>query len=178
MKKLITAVCLLLLLTQCKKADNPVPNGSSIALFAVRQDGTGYHLLGGKVMPLPTGSTAGNTIPLKSTFVYGGDENSFTLTYLPTGDTVFSGAIIWVGTGAIWYPKLDSPAAFFKAAAPASMPDTNHIQLIHKTSYDESTFPADIKSVWAQLSNLYVVSEYMKRHAKVALMQYPYLPPA
>ena len=111
---------------------------------------------------------------ISSTFYPPGDFGSVQLFYSELNEMLFDGTIIWMGTGQISYPSIDTASSFSTTNNSIHIPNTN---LFEKVMYDQNAYYPDTISysgIWNAISNLEIVEEYRNSNpnGKVNLFLY------
>ncbi|OYQ47455.1 hypothetical protein CHU92_01025 [Flavobacterium cyanobacteriorum] len=103
------------------------------------------------------------------------DFGDITLYYQETGQPLFMGSIIWMGTGFMAFPCfIDAPEQFNKGSVPLQMPA---ISTFEKVMYDEfAIYPDQInyQAIWNSIDDLQLVRNYRQSNpgAKINLFLY------
>lgn len=167
-------LCLLVGFMACSKdeADNnsnaTVPSKSEIALLKIDKDT--YDFLGGRTYEFPVSILPGDSVPLLKTYQAPADYGSLTIHYRTEAFPIFSGTIIWIGTGSVSIPdSIFEPDSFSQTPESAAIPDTSQFQVIHKFIWNEVP---DYAQIWAAIDHLEIVHEYLEGGKKVSLFEY------
>lgn len=176
MKPLLLILTGALLLGSCKKNNdsNPTasPYGAKLALLKVDYQTGKFE--GGKIITYPSGSYVPDSIPIQQLYKPAGDFGNITLKYLPTGDTVFFGSIIWSGTGEMLVPKqLDAPNKFDRIQLDVLPPDSTKVKYYGSEINTPFAAGQNFASIWKSIAGLSVTANAIGvGHAKVGLFLY------
>jgi hypothetical protein len=100
------------------------------------------------------------------------DFGDITFEYTATGDTLFYGTIIWLGTGGIGYPREFTPAGEFESAADPPE-DPASIEYFNITpQMDDEIFKARADSAWQEVRDLDIVGEFAKGQYRAGIYLY------
>jgi hypothetical protein len=166
MKNIAILVSILLLFGCSKDNDSKQPNG----ILLLKVDYMTSVFEGGKELSISTKISSSDTIPISVDYRPPGDFGSIALYYQPTNDMIFSGTIIWVGTGQISYPsEFDSPDKFSKLGYNIEQPDITRYQTIY---YSLSNQPIEYTNIWNAISNLEIVNDYLSGGKRIGLFLY------
>lgn len=116
-----------------------------------------------------------NEFGISSEYVSPGDFGSIELFHLQTSEKIFSGSIVWNGSGEIEYPEAFTNAdKFDKVDMVVDMPDAN---LFQKIMYDEFAYYPDIieyQEIWNSIHDLALVKRYRDENggSKIHLLLY------
>jgi len=176
MKPLLLVLTSALLLGSCKKNNDSSPTASPYGgkLAMLKVDYQTGKFEGGKIFTYPAGSYVSDSIPIQELHKSAGDFGNITLKYLPTGDTVFFGTIIWMGKGAMAVPQtLDGVNKFAPVQLDVLPPDSTKVKYYGSANgipfYDGQNFA----SIWKSIAGLNVTADAIGvGHAKVGLFLY------
>ncbi len=164
MKYLFPALTLLLLYA-CSKDDHPGPI-HSILLLQVDYMTCAFE--GGKEIPVASIHES-DSLPIEVAYQSPGDFGGISLYYQPTEEMIFSGTIVWMGTGQISYPLNFEPADVFRSSdADGEQPDQERFQII----FFQARPPIEYNKIWAAIDGLDKVREYMVSGYKIGLFLY------
>lgn len=136
-------------------------------ILILRVDCNTYKFEGGfeKFISKPIPNT--DSIPIEVVYKSPSDIGHITLYYKPSGDLLFDGPIIWAGRGSLNVPTtFDHPDTYFKTTNEPAKPDDSRFQKIF------SIAPFDYSKIWKSISNLSIVTEYLKSNKKIGLLLY------
>lgn len=113
-----------------------------------------------------------DTLPVTIRYNPPGDFGDITFEYSATGDTLFHGTIIWMGTGGMEYPREFIPADEFE-----SLPDTPPAPLSIEyfniaPAFEEETFKQQATLAWNRVRNLDIVNEFAQGEYRVGIYLY------
>lgn len=166
MRKIVVfAFAFLMIACSKDKKDERIETINTILLLRV--DYMTYKFEGGTEQTISKGLTNSDTIPISVDYKSPGDFGNISLYYQPTNDLIFDGSIIWMGTGVIAYPKsFTTPDNYPTISTNSAQPDNSRFQ---KVFYSGSI---DYSKIWSSVSNLSIVSEYLKSNKKIGLFLY------
>lgn len=158
MKKTILFLFLVTLVLGCKNDDDtsvlPVNENKVLVL---KVDFETNILEEGKELIFETEKDFGIT----TEYMPPGDFGSIALLYEDTEEKIFSGTIIWSGTGAISYPEnFIASSDFEKEDMPLEMPD---ITVFQNVIYDEHIYYPDViayQEIWDAIDSIKLLKEY------------------
>jgi hypothetical protein len=137
-----------------------------LGIFIVDYTDTTFE--GGDVQKL-TPCISNDSLPLRMEYVEPSDFGSVTFRYTLTSEIVFTGGIVWMGTGRITKPDpLVPPDSFPVADDSVSLPSA--IKYYYQGSL---TSMPDIDCAWNKIHRLKVVTDLMDRKCHVGLYLYP-----
>lgn len=116
-----------------------------------------------------------DTFTISSQYNPPGDFGDVSLYYEETGQPLFMGSIIWMGTGNMVFPCfMNMPDEFVSLVTPVPMPATDQFE---KVMYDEFAFypdPINYAAIWDAIDDLQQVQAYRQSNpnAKVNLFLY------
>jgi hypothetical protein len=167
MKKIIFLSVVILLLTACSDG---IEKGTKILMLKV--DYMTSEFEGGHEQLISTKKSGNaNEIPISVDYVSPGDFGNIALYYQPSKELIFDGSIIWMGCGEITYPRsFNDPDYYEKMNEKVKQPDT--FQYINYEPESFGTDSSDYSKIWEAVSDLAIVSEYMKSNKKVGLFLY------
>jgi hypothetical protein len=111
-------------------------------------------------------------LPFSIRFNSPGDFGDITFHYTETGDTLFHGTIVWLGTGRIEFPASFTPAGEFEAAG---VPPGDPLSIEYfniSPQLDEETFKAQATLAWNRVKDLDIVGEFAKGEYRVGIYLY------
>ncbi len=123
---------------------------------------------GGTEINLSTNTEVSDSIPMSILYNPPGDFGDITLKYLPTGDSLFAGTIIWMGQGDRQFPAALAQASTFATGTSAPIPAHTQFQPIltdHNQTYPYAT-------IWSAIQNLSIIQSYLAVGKKVAVYHY------
>jgi hypothetical protein len=110
-----------------------------------------------------------DSLPLQMEYVSPGDFGRVDFKYNVTGEVVFGGTIIWMGTGRIEIPDtLFSPGSFAVESDTVSLAAT-----VKRYHHESLTSTLEIDYAWKKIYNLNIVHDLMVRKSRVGLYLYP-----
>jgi hypothetical protein len=115
-----------------------------------------------------------DSLPFSISYHPPGDFGDITFSYTETGDTLFSGTIVWMGMGSITYPRDYHPVDRFgrlDTAAPA--PVSVEYFLVDEPIIERSVFESKADSAWAALRDLDIVWDFSSDEYRVGIYLYP-----
>lgn len=130
---------------------------------------------GGTELTIKKGLTYFDSLPIRVDYDSPSDFGNVTLFYDPTNDTLFDGSLVWMGTGAMTYPKyLKTPGNFDFEYAYPDLPESSRFQRIRvNENYDISDYyVSDIPKVWQAIDHYEIVNTYLKSGKKIGLFLY------
>jgi hypothetical protein len=167
----ICAICLVSLAFSCSK--KPVGsvgkgNNQSQKMLLLKVDFLKRNFEGGKELNFNSIITSGDSLPLKKLYESPSDFGNITFLYRTTNDTVFSGDIVWMGTGRLIYPRaFDTSSTFKKLKTMIEKPVDSRFQELHRVFYqNKDTIP------WTAINNLEIVQTYLQYNKKVGYFIY------
>jgi len=162
---LLLGLIVIVFFTSCKKY-----NEDKCKVILLKVDYMTYTFEGGHEQTLSGKLTSADTIPITIDFDPPGDFGNISLYYNPTGELIFDGSIVWMGTGKIKYPKTFRDShKYIRLNDSISLPDTSKIQNIDTYIHG---IQLDYPRIWDSIDDLLVVSEYLKSHKKIYLFLY------
>lgn len=165
-KKALLLIGFLVLLGCSNASDNK--NASKVVLLRV--DFMTSVFEGGKELVFSVDRNNLDTIPILVDYKPPGDFGNITLYYQPSGEMIFDGGIIWMGTGQINYPENFRPPDEFELMETAiELPDASKFQIVFDNLDNQSI---DYASIWNAISNLKIVDDYLKENKKIGLFLY------
>jgi hypothetical protein len=168
MKKLLVLILAVSVFQACKKKDETAPGKGNLVMLKV--DYLTHKFEGGKVFDLP--AVNDDTIPVHVIYQSPGDFGNITLLFGPANDTIFDGAIIWMGSGEMRYPVMQPANAFSFGGASVAPPAHGDIKYINKLMQQNVNTPADADDIWAAIKKLTITKDFMDGHAKAGLFLY------
>ena len=151
--------------TSCEKKEE-----DTCRIILLKVDYMSYTFEGGHEQTLSEKLTSVDTIPISIDFKPPGDFGNISLYYNPTGELIFDGSIVWMGTGKIKYPKtFRDPYKYIRLNDSINLPDTSKIQNIDKYIHG---IQLDYPRIWDSIDDLLVISEYLKSHKKIFFFLY------
>jgi hypothetical protein len=176
MKKNLLLILSIGLLLSCSDDDN---NGTGTQdttreLLFLKVNFTSNAFEGGKLYQFEN-IEMGNTIPFEEIVESPDDHGRYTLKYIPTGDVVFDGEVVWMG-GHVEQEvpsQFDAPESYILLNSAATT-NLDEAQYFMPTVYDgmvEGT-PVDVTAAWNAVSNLEIVHDYISEGAKVGVVLY------
>ncbi|PZF74391.1 hypothetical protein [Taibaiella soli] len=175
MKPLLLIAACGLLLGSCKKSSDTKPASSDGAkLVMLKVDYQTGKFEGGKIFTYPAGSYVADSIPIQEIVKPAGDFGNVTLKYIPTGDTVFFGTVIWMGGGQRILPQqLDSSNKFAPFQLSVLKPDSTKVKYFGGANRIEFDPSQNFASIWYSIAGLSVTANAIGvDHAKVGLFLY------
>jgi len=158
--KALTILVLALLFTGCTKDDN-------CKILLLRIDYMTNTFEGGHEQILSKGIADSDSIPIIVDYDPPGDFGNIKLSYEPTGETIFNGSIIWMGTGKISYPEsFLNPQKYSTISNPIDLPDISKLHNLYMSNQ------LDYSSIWESINDLKIVSEYLKSEKGITLFLY------
>jgi hypothetical protein len=165
--RLFLIISPLIILASCSK-DSAIERGeTNNTILLMKVNFRSYKFEGASEETIIKGLAKTDTLPIKVVYKSPNDFGYLTLYYQPTGDLIFDGSIIWMGTGKISYPtSFQNASSFPLNKFSMTMPDSSRFQTIFESG--------DIKyeKIWNAISNLSIVSEYMKSNKKIGVFLY------
>lgn len=144
----------------------PALEDSSAYLGVFIVDYTDSTFEGGALLKLPRNRGC-DDLPLYMNYVPPLDFGSVTFFYGETNDTVFSGTIIWMGTGRITFPRQILPPDFF----PAGDRDVPLPMGVKRFSHDPVT-ALDFDFALSRIQRLKIVDSLIRQGSHVGLYLY------
>lgn len=136
-------------------------------ILILRVDCNTYKFEGGfeKLISKPIPNT--DSIPIEVVYKSPSDIGHITLYYKPSGDLLFDGPIIWAGSGKLNVPTtFDLPETYYKTTTEPAKPDDSKFQKIFSMNNPDYT------KIWKSISNLSIVTEYLRSNKKIGLLLY------
>ena len=158
------------LLISCEKNNEPETENTTNKVVLLKVDFLTNVFEGGKELNF----SLSPNFTISSTYQAPGDFGSVQLFYSELNEMLFDGTIIWMGTGQITYPTIDTSSSFTTTSNSIQIPDTT---LFENVMYDQYAYYPDTISysnIWNSISNLEVVEEYRNSNpnGKVNLFLY------
>ena len=121
----------------------------------------------------PCGGCGTDSLPLLVEIETPSDFGSVVFRYAPTGDTVFAGTVIWLGSGEILYPTAFVPADSMKfhADSVAQPEDPDRYEFF--VELQEETVIAKSDSAWQAISSVDLVHTFAESDFRVGFHLYP-----
>lgn len=149
-----------LLACKDKEPDKLDPTVSKKVLL-LQVDYSTYKFNSGKEFSYFIDNSLGNDLPVDLDTFLLDQTKRITLLYGSGKDTVFDGTQVTMGTGKRIYPNnMDNHIFYFEMDSHLERPDTTNFQVIYN-DYNPVEIPYD--SIWYNISNLQVVSDYRMR---------------
>lgn len=165
MKKAFLLIAVLVLFA-CSKQDDI--NAGNMLLLQI--DFMTYDFEGGAELMVTVDNESLDTIPILVDYKSPGDFGNITLFYQPSGEMIFDGSIIWMGTGQIKYPEhFEALNKFSTMETTIEQPDPSEFQIVFYNLYNQ---PIDYVSIWGSINNLEIVSDYLKSNKNIGLFLY------
>ena len=171
MKTFILFLVSLILISCEKQTSNGggVPlNSSGHKLMLLKVDYMTHVFEAGKELSLKAHSYTGDSLPVIEEYQAPADFGNLRFLYTFTGDTLFDGSIVWMGTGHIKFPRDFAPASSFSLLQDTLVrPDNSRFQNLLASHFSFSTdFP------WSAINKLKVVQDYLASGNKIAYFLY------
>jgi len=165
--RLFLIISPLIILASCSK-DSAIERGETTnTILLMKVNFSSYIFEGGSEEIITKGLTKTDTLPISVVYKSPNDFGNLSLFYQPTGDLIFDGSIIWMGTGKISYPtSFQNASSFPLNKFSITKPDSSMFQTI----FDNGDIEYD--KIWNAISNLSIVSEYMKSNKKIGVFLY------
>lgn len=146
----------------------PIPRTETVnTILFLKIDYLTYKFEGGSEKFISKAIPNTDTIPIEVVYKDPCDIGHITLYYKPSGDLLFDGSIFWAGCGGLYVPTtFDHPDTYFKTTTESAKPDDSRFQKIF------SIAPFDYSKIWKSISNLSIVTEYLKSNKKIGLLLY------
>ena len=175
MKKILFALALSVTIFGCKKAPQPTPyyTGNNNFMEVLRVSYVGHTFTGGKELVFSTANPTGDSIPVTTVYNTPSDFGDITMTHTPSGDSMFAGTIVWMGTGVMSYPHLAAASTYPAHSGTIACPDSSAFQIVGPFSKADLE-PIDYTAIWSAVNRLDVTAYMMQKHCKIGL--YPYKP--
>lgn len=135
--------------------ENEDPSGNNVVLLKVDFQNNTFE--GGKMLSFE--GAEGFTI--SSVYHEPGDFGDITLKYDEVDETIFSGTIVWAGTGQMTYPDaLTAPEGFPTVQAGVPMPGLEDFALVEYSEFSYYPEVIDYDAIWASIDNLQIVKDF------------------
>ena len=109
------------------------------------------------------------TLPIVFEYQSPGDFGHLKLYYEPSGQMIFYGTIIWMGTGRIIYPvNFNSSDEFPILDRTIPQPDDTQFQII----FPPEDYSDSYSSIWNAIDDLEIVEDCMSNNKKIGLFLY------
>lgn len=155
-----------LLFNGCKKDE--VENTNGILLLQVDYMTNVFE--GGKELMILNNINNSDSIPIEIDYKAPGDFGNITLYYEPSGEMIFDGSIIWMGTGEIKFPKEFLTADKFPVMDTfIEEPERTKFQTIF---YNLNNQSINYSVIWSSINKLEIVEDYLKSNKKIGLFLY------
>ena len=171
MKLLFLSIsALVFTLFSCKKVETVTPLPTTDQVLILKVDYTTNTFEGAKELTFAT-NTADMTIKVE--YEHPIDFGGIILYYKELNEILFSGSIVWLGTGGIGFPQNFVAAdQFFKV---------NTTDFVTPVSGFENVFNPDNKTydytpIWSSIQNLAKVRAYLKSNPKATVKLFLYTP--
>ncbi len=172
MKKFILPLIIFGLLISCDKNNEPEIENTTNKVVLLKIDYLTNLFEGGKELNfLPS-----SNFTISSTYQAPGDFGSVQLYYSELNEMLFDGGIIWMGTGEIAYPTIDTSSSFITTGNSVQIPDTS---LFENVMYNEYAYYPDTISysdIWNSIDNLEIVEEYRNSNPNGKINLFLYTP--
>lgn len=168
MRKFIThGGFLVFLFASCSK-DGPIPLTTQ-DLLILKVDYLTGQFEGASKQKILVSERASDTIPIRIDYKSPSDFGYISLYHKPTNQLLFNGYMIWMGKGAISFPKQFKPynRVFEKAI---SQPEPDRFQILFSNPFYGQ--PTDYGFLWNAIGKLQIVEEYLKSNKKIGVFLY------
>ncbi len=146
----------------------PIPRIETVnTILLLKIDYLTYKFEGGAEKLISRGLANTDSIPIEIVYKSPSDIGHISLFYKPTNDLLFDGSIFWAGSGGLYIRKqFGLPETYYKTTTEPAKPDDSRFQKIF------SIAPFDYSKIWKSISNLSIVTEYLKSNKKIGLLLY------
>ncbi len=172
MKKTALLLIWICIIVSCKNDDeNGTDSPSQNKVLLLKIDFETYTFEEGKELIFETDKD----FEISSNYLFAGDFGGITLLYDGIEEKIFSGSIIWNGTGEIDFPQnFTKPNDFQKVETPIEMPEVATFETI---AYDPLAYypdPIEYQKIWSAVHTIAVLKEYRTSNpnAKISVLLY------